>query len=154
MKKYEMTLCFLIKDNKILLATKKRGFGEGKYNGVGGKLKNGETKEEAMIRETEEEINVTPIEYKYVGTIEFDEYYKEEREYNILYLFIVTKWKGNISESDEMNPVWFDMDKIPYDNMFNDDRYWLPVILEGKKIKAYFKLDKDYNVISHEIKTL
>ena len=46
----ETTLCLLKKDNRILLAMKKRGFGEGKYNGVGGKIENGETPEEAMIR--------------------------------------------------------------------------------------------------------
>ena len=37
------TLCFLVKDNQILLAMKKRGFGEGKWNGVGGKVNPGET---------------------------------------------------------------------------------------------------------------
>jgi hypothetical protein len=34
----ETTLLLLIKNNKIMLALKKRGFGEGKFNGVGGKL--------------------------------------------------------------------------------------------------------------------
>ena len=52
------TLCLLIKDNKILLPIKKRGFGKGKNNGVGGKLEDGETELEAMIRETKEEIGV------------------------------------------------------------------------------------------------
>ena len=53
------TLCFLIEDDRILLAMKKRGFGEGKWNGVGGKVNEGETVEAAAIRETEEEIGVT-----------------------------------------------------------------------------------------------
>ena len=154
MKKYEMTLCFLMKDNKILLANKKRGFGKGKYNGVGGKLEPGETKEQAMIRECQEEINATPTEFKYMGTIEFDEYYKDEEEYNTLYLYIVTKWNGEIKESDEMKPTWFDINNIPFDNMFQDDKYWLPLILEGKQIQAHFKLDEDYNILSHEIKII
>ena len=42
MEKLETTLSLLKKDNKILLGMKKRGFGEGKYNGVGGKLKENE----------------------------------------------------------------------------------------------------------------
>ena len=33
------TLCFLLKNDEVLLAMKKRGFGVGKWNGVGGKLK-------------------------------------------------------------------------------------------------------------------
>ena len=62
----ETTLCLLRKDNKILLAMKKRGFGTGKYNGVGGKIENGETLNEAMIRETKEEIGVIPTKYEKV----------------------------------------------------------------------------------------
>jgi len=38
MKKMETTLCLLRRNEEILLAMKKRGFGEGKYNGVGGKI--------------------------------------------------------------------------------------------------------------------
>ena len=76
MDRIETTLCLLKRDNKILLAMKKRGFGKGKYNGIGGKIENNETPEQAMIRETQEEINVTPIKYEKVGIVEFDEYYK------------------------------------------------------------------------------
>ena len=71
MKELETTLLLLRKDNEILLALKKRGFGEGKYNGVGGKIKEGETPEQAMIRETMEEISVKPTKYEKVGIIKF-----------------------------------------------------------------------------------
>ena len=76
MSMLETTLCLLKKDNQILLAMKKRGFGEGKYNGVGGKIDKGETPEQAMIREVQEEILVTPTKYEKVGFIEFDEFIK------------------------------------------------------------------------------
>lgn len=36
------TLCFIIKNGKVLLARKKRGFGKGKWNGTGGKVKSNE----------------------------------------------------------------------------------------------------------------
>jgi len=76
MNTLETTLCLLKNDNQILLAMKKRGFGEGKYNGVGGKIDKGETPEQAMIREVQEEILVTPTKYEKVGFIEFDEFIK------------------------------------------------------------------------------
>ena len=72
----DVTLCFLIQksDGKIkdiCLAMKKRGFGEGKWNGIGGKVEQNETIEEAVVRETEEEIGVTPKEIEKVATITF-----------------------------------------------------------------------------------
>lgn len=154
MDKIKTTLCLLKKDDMILLAMKKRGFGEGKYNGVGGKLKENETPEEAMIRETEEEILVTPTKYEKVGEIDFEEYYKGQKQNLVFHLYIVTEWLGEPSESDEMKPYWFKIDNIPYDKMFKDDQYWLPLILEGKKIKAYFQFDENWNLLSKKITEL
>lgn len=154
MNKLETTLCLLIKDSKILLAMKKRGFGSGKYNGVGGKIESGETPEEAMIREAQEEINVTPIEYEKAGLIEFDEYYKGNRQNLVFHLYIAHEWEGTPTETEEMCPRWFDIKDIPYDEMFSDDKYWLPLILEGKKVKAYFEFDEDWNLLSKRIDDL
>ena len=151
MKEIETTLCLLKKDNKILLALKKRGFGEGKYNGVGGKIEPGETVEQAMIRETEEEIAVIPKKYEKVATIKFDEYYKGNKEKVIFHLYLVHEWDGNPIETEEMAPQWFKIDKIPYDKMFPDDKYWMPYILDGKKINAYFEFDEDWNIIKKRI---
>jgi len=147
----ETTLCLLRKDNEILLAMKKRGFGEGKYNGVGGKLEKGETPEDAMIRECNEEVGVIPTEYEKVGYIYFDEYFKGNKEQVAFHLYIATKWQGEITESDEMKPEWFDINHIPYDKMFSDDIYWLPLVLQGKKINAYFSFDEDWNILSSKI---
>lgn len=150
----ETTLCLLMKDNKILLAKKKKGFGAGRYNGAGGKLEGNETPEEAMIRETQEEIYVTPTKYEKVGLISFDEFFKGEKTRLFLHLYIVYEWEGDPTESDEMKPEWFDIKDIPYDNMFPDDKYWLPLILKGRKIKAYFEFDEEWNVLSKEIEDL
>ncbi len=152
--KLETTLCLLKKDNHILLAMKKRGFGEGKYNGVGGKIEEGETPEEAMIRETEEEIMVTPTQYEKVGVLSFDEYYKGQKGNVVFHLYVASEWIGEPKETEEMCPKWFDITDIPYDNMFPDDKYWLPLILEGKKINAYFDFDDNWNILSKKIEDL
>lgn len=154
MEKLETTLSLLKKDNKILLGMKKRGFGEGKYNGVGGKLKENETPEIAMIRETQEEINVTPTKYEKVGLIELDEYYKGKKENVVFNLYMIYEWDGEPSESDEIKPGWFDINEIPFSKMFTDDKYWLPLVLEGKKLKAYFEFDKNWNMLSKKIENL
>ena len=57
-------------------------------------------------------------------------------------------------ETEEMKPSWFEIDKMPYDKMFPDDKYWMPYILDGKKINAYFEFDKDWNVVTKRIKEI
>ncbi len=154
MSNLETTLCLLKKDNEILLAKKKRGFGVGKYNGVGGKIEGTETPEEAMIRETKEEISVVPTRYEKVGVVSFDEFYKGEKTNLVFHLYMVYEWEGTPEESEEMIPKWFSVENIPYNQMFPDDKYWLPLILEGKKIKAYFDFDEEWNLLSKDIKEL
>lgn len=149
-----LTLLFLRKDDQVLLAMKKRGFGEGRWNGVGGKLDKGETIEQALIRETQEEIGVTPTTYEKVGLIEFDEHFKGEPTLMTVHVFTASAWSGEPTESEEMKPAWFDITSIPYDTMWPDDPYWLPQVLDGKKISASFKLDKTDAITEHLVKVV
>lgn len=149
-----LSLLFLLKDDQVLLAMKKRGFGEGRWNGVGGKIEEGESIEQAMIRETQEEINVTPTVYEKVGDIRFDEYFKGEPTLMHVHIYTATSWEGEPTESEEMKPQWFSRQAVPYDDMWSDDPYWLPLVLEGKKISADFKLDESDAIISHTVTEL
>lgn len=148
----ETTLLLMIKDGKILLGEKKKGFGKGKLNGPGGKIEPGETPEQGMIRETREEVGITPTKYKEMGTVEFVEWYKGEEQNVIFYLYVATEYEGKLKESDELKPYWFDLDNIPYDKMFEDDSYWMPIVLEGNKIQAFFEYDKEWKMVRYEVK--
>jgi 8-oxo-dGTP pyrophosphatase MutT (NUDIX family) len=149
-----LSLLFLRRDDEILLAMKKRGFGEGRWNGVGGKVEKGESIEAAMIRETQEEIGVTPIIYEKVADIRFDEYVKAEPTLMHVHVFIATEWVGKPTESDEMAPQWFEIDQIPYTDMWSDDPFWLPHVLHGEKISADFKLDEADVIIEYTTKVV
>jgi 8-oxo-dGTP pyrophosphatase MutT (NUDIX family) len=151
-QKKTLSLLFLRRGNEVLLAMKKRGFGEGRWNGVGGKVEPGETIESAMIRETQEEISVTPTVYEKVGDIRFDEFFKGEPTLMHVHIFTATKWQGEPIESDEMKPKWFKTSEVPYDAMWSDDPYWLPQVLAGKKISADFKLNESDAILSHTVK--
>ena len=151
MEKIEATLMLLRKNNEILLAMKKRGFGVGKFNGVGGKLKSGETPEMAMLRETKEEIGVVPSKYEKVGVLDFIEFYKGEKANVVTHLYTASEWEGEPKESEEMKPQWVGVNEIPYDKMVVDDKYGLPLVLEGKKLDVFFEFDEDWNVISKRI---
>lgn len=151
MKDRVTTLLLIIKEGKILLAQKKRGFGVNKYNGVGGKVEFGETVEHAMIRETQEEIGVTPINYEKRAVITFSNIENGERFNIVMHVYAASDYLGEIKESEEMRPEWFDLDKVPFGKMFPDDKIWLPIMLEGKNFEGYFKFDEDFNVLDHTI---
>ena len=148
----KLTLLFLRKGDNVLLAMKKRGFGQGKWNGVGGKVESDETIEVAMVRECQEEINVTPTVYEKVADIQFDEYFKDMPTIMDVQVFIATAWEGEPTESEEMKPQWFAINNIPYEDMWTDDPYWLPLIINGKKITANFTLNENNIIIDHSVK--
>lgn len=154
----DTTLCFLVEtfDNKIssvLLAMKKRGFGVNWYNGVGGKTNEGESIESAAVREVFEEISVSvnPLDLKKVALIKFE--FADNSEWDqLMHVYFVEEWEGEPRESEEMKPEWFNSESIPYSQMWPDDKFWLPQVMQGKKVEAYFKLDKNNNILAQEVK--
>ncbi len=152
MRKIRTTLLYIIKDNKILLAEKKRGFGVGKLNGVGGKIENDESIEQAMLRETMEEIGVKPIDFEQRAIIHFDLFYKGEKEKEDTYVFVASNYIGELIETEEMKPKWFELKNLPFEKMFSDDRLWLNSLIEGKKFEANIILDENFNTTDFNIK--
>ncbi len=156
--KPQKTLAVIVKDGKILLGMKKRGFGAGKYNGFGGGVESGETLQEATIRELNEEcgLNCDASDIKKVG--EFDFYFPHKLEFNqTVHAYLIGTFTGEPKETEEMAFCWFNLDEIPYLNMWDDDKYWLPLILRGKKLRAkfVFKQENGENIVSYKhIKTI
>jgi len=144
------TLCFIVDSGKVLLGMKKRGFGEGKYNGFGGKKKENEKIHETAVRELKEEsgiiTNLADIEK--MAELHFSFPVKKEWDQTV-HVYVVNKWEGDPKESEEMRPEWFDVSKIPFDNMWSDDTHWLPLILKGKKIEAHFNFKEDNQSINN-----
>jgi len=154
MKKIEMTLAYFIKDDQILLPLKKKKIGKGKYNGVGGRLEENETHEEAMIRECVEEIGLRPCEYEYMAELSCNQTMEKEKVIAIVHVYVCKSWTGDLIETEEMAPKWFDINNIPYSNMMDDDKHWLPSVLNGKKIIATFILDSDFATLSYKIEVV
>jgi mutator protein MutT len=146
------TLLLLRRDDEVLLAMKKRGFGAGRWNGVGGKLDTGETIEQALVRECQEEIGVTPTKYHKVAEHDFVVDSDDEHPWhNYTHTYICTIWEGEPVETEEMAPRWFSLADIPYDEMWQDDRYWLPQALDGKLLKTVFTFDEHDNMLTQQI---
>ncbi|HUJ09793.1 MAG TPA: 8-oxo-dGTP diphosphatase [Verrucomicrobiae bacterium] len=131
-------LCFVIRDGQILLIRKKRGLGAGKINGPGGRLEKGETALASAIRETQEEIGVTPTGLEQIGELffEFADGYKLH-----VAVFAASGCLGDLRETVEATPIWTRIENIPYDEMWEDDPHWLPLLLARKKFRGYFLFD-------------
>lgn len=138
----DATLCFLLRGNpprEVLLGFKKTGFGSDKYNGFGGKVEPGETIAAAAARELSEEagVAVDPAKLRRVAHLTF--LFPVKTEFNqVVHVFVAQAWQGDPAESREMRPAWFNVDEIPFDRMWDDDAYWLPLVLRGKKVRATF----------------
>lgn len=144
---YQTTLCFLVKGKpvrEVLLGMKKTGFGAGKYNGFGGKVQPGETVEEATIREMIEEsgVVVTKDDLEFGGELEFLFPKTPDIDHNVR-VYLAKSWEGQPVETDEMKPKWFEISKIPFEQMWQDDIYWLPKVLKGEKVSAKVIFEDD-----------
>jgi len=144
------TLLFVVQGGQILLIRKKRGLGAGKVNGPGGRLDPGETPWQAAIRETQEELRVTPTEVRAVGELSFQ--FVDGLSIHV-YVFLADGFEGEPTETDEAVPLWVRLSEIPYDEMWSDDRLWLPLALAGETFEGQFLFDKDA-MLDHRLKTL
>ncbi len=144
-----LTLVLVEKEGQLLLGMKKRGFGAGRWNGFGGKVNEGETVEEAAVRETKEESNITPKALNARGVLTF--MWQGRPDTLEVHVFKASNYDGEPQETEEMRPKWFNVSEIPYDEMWTDDKYWLPLYLAGKKFKGQFLFDDKDQVLSHEI---
>jgi ADP-ribose pyrophosphatase YjhB (NUDIX family) len=144
------TSCFLLDGDKILLGKKLEGIGEGYYVGVGGKQKKGESLEETLKRELDEEISVTPVKFGQVATLNF--YFIENSKWNQkVYVYLCEKWKGEPIETSEIKPVWFDVSEIPFNEMWEDALYYLPYILREKVVIDDFLYDGENRVVDSRL---
>ncbi len=134
------TLLFVIRDGKILLIEKKRGLGAGKINGVGGRMEPGETPEQTAVRETEEELCITPESIEYCGELSFQ--FIDGLSIHV-FVFRTECFSGEPTETEEANPLWCELENIPYDKMWKDDALWIPLMLKGERFHGRFVFDDD-----------
>lgn len=57
-------------------------------------------------------------------------------------------------ESEEMKSQWFHIDEIPLDQMWPDDKHWLPLFLEGKKFKGKFIFEGQDKILDYKLELI
>jgi 8-oxo-dGTP diphosphatase len=85
---------FLVRNGLVLLGLRSehRSFYPGVWDAIGGHVESSESPRDALIRELNEEIQVTPIEFVELATLpELQPNFNGEAAYHI---FLVTRWDG------------------------------------------------------------
>jgi len=136
------TLVYVVEGGRVLLIRKKRGFGAGKVNGPGGKVRPGEDIYSAALRELREETGLEAGELAYRGVLEFRD--ADGGPELTVHVFTADRYSGRLRESEEAGPFWADLERLPLDEMWEDDRLWLPHVLAGSRVYGRFLFEKNY----------
>ena len=133
-------LCYLERDGQYLMLfrnRKKNDPNAGKWIGVGGRLEEGESPEDGLIREVREETGYRLTSYRLRGIVTFssDVYEKEQ-----MFLFTADGFTGEPIACDEGELSWIPIEKIPSLPLWEGDRIFLPLIRDKDTPFFFLKL--------------
>lgn len=145
------TLCYVKHNGKTLMVhrnKKPNDIHAGKWNGLGGKFEAGETPEECIRREVEEEAGLVIQNPRLHGLLVFTNF-----KGNDWYVFVYTasKFRGELLKtSPEGKLEWIADDRLLELNLWESDQIFFPWIAAGKFFSAKFQYDKD-KLQGHEV---
>ncbi len=137
------TLIYFEKDGKYLMMNrnkKENDENSGKWIGVGGKFKDGESPEDCAIREAYEETGLTPttdaLRYRGIVTFVSDTWPCE-----YMHLFTCDDFAGELTTCDEGELSWVEKDKVLDLPLWEGDREFLKLLHEES---PFFSLKLEY----------
>jgi 8-oxo-dGTP diphosphatase len=144
------TLMFLHHAGRVLLIRKRRGHGAGKINGPGGKPEPGETPLQCVIRETEEETGLHVHAPRLAAVFRFIDIHQPDW---LGFIYRAGRWSGEPRVTAEAFPDWYPITALPFDEMWEDDRLWLPRVLSGDLLEGDF-LFADGALLAHRLRAV
>ena|SRR3989304_1776545 len=147
------TLCYVIdkNQNRTLMLhriKKENDYHEGKWNGLGGKLEQGESPEDCVIREIKEEAGLDIKNPKMHGFITFPLFDEADDWY--VFIFTAEDFKGSIIDSPEGNLEWIPNDKLTSLNLWGGDEIFLKWLFQEKFFSAKFNYENG-KYLDHEV---
>jgi len=102
-------VCFIRRDEKVLLLLRKKEPMKGKWTGVGGKTEFDEEPLESCIREVKEEtgLEIQPELAGVLATINI----KENSKW-LLFMYVADDWKGKMKRSPEGSLEWVSQERL------------------------------------------
>jgi 8-oxo-dGTP diphosphatase len=153
MKKHAVML-YIIKDNKILFLVRDKAndtvHRQGMLLSVGGKVEEGESLEEAVIREAKEEAGITIKNPVLKAVIYFRKFGTELNDW-IDFLYVANDYDSEPRTGNEGSFVWHDINNINNLNLYSQDKVYLDLMMKHKFFVAEFLCDGhemvDYKVL-------
>ncbi len=145
------TLCYIEKEDSYLMlhrVKKVNDENQDKWIGVGGKIEEGESPEECLLREVKEETGITLTKYRYRGLVTF---VSNQWGCEYMHLFTATEYEGEIKECDEGNLEWVSKDRIEDLNLWEGDKIFFRLLEQDV---PFFSLKLCYDedrLVSHKV---
>ena len=137
------TICYIEKDNKYLMlhrTKKEKDINKNKWIGVGGKIEEGESPEECILREVKEETGLTLRTYKLRGIVT---YVSTTCETDYMYLFSANDFEGDLIECNEGDLQWIEKDEIMDLTLWEGDKIFLNKLLQEDS--SFFSIKFEYD---------
>lgn len=145
------TLCYIRSNDQTLMihrVKKKDDIHLGKWNGLGGKLESGESPEECVRREVEEESGLLVKKMWLKGFLSFPGFANDEDWYAFVY--VIPEFEGQLIDSVEGNLKWIDNSDLLQLNLWEGDRIFLPWLDQPGIFSGKF-VYRDGHLVEHSV---
>ena len=136
------TLCYIEQDEKYLMlhrVKKEKDVNKDKWIGIGGHFEEGESPEECLLREAEEETGLTLTSWRFRGLVTF-----LAEGWHTQYMFLCTAdgFEGTIKECSEGTLEWVDKTRLNQLNLWEGDKIFFRLLEENR---PFFSLKLEYS---------
>ncbi|PTO56603.1 NTP pyrophosphohydrolase [Vibrio splendidus] len=107
---HECVSFIMLKESQVLLEkrSESRETDPGLITIPGGHIEHGENQVQTLFRESDEELNVVPIDYQYLCSL-----YHPTKELQLIHYFIVSDWEGDITAQEADDVKWYSLGSAP-----------------------------------------
>ena len=136
------TLCYIERENAYLMlhrVKKEKDVNKDKWIGIGGHFEEGESPEECLLREAEEETGLTLTSWRFRGLVTF---LAEGWPTEYMCLFTADGFEGTIKECSEGTLEWVDKTRLDQLNLWEGDKIFFRLLEENR---PFFSLKLEYS---------
>jgi 8-oxo-dGTP diphosphatase len=143
------TVCFLTRDDHVLMLLRNKPPNQGLWNGVGGRIERGESPLESVLREVQEETGFSLANARFAGLLTWDGF---EIEDGGLYIFTASAPPGDFQPCDEGLLAWQPRPWVlSAPQVVENIHYFGQPVLDGAPPRLYHFEYRGNTILSHQV---